>query len=225
MMEAAVAFSKGNVEIRITDEGRTVRPEQLFHGHDVAAEPQPMQVFKDDRLTVTAVENAHYPDRARAAMRHRSLAYRLQTATRSIVFSGDTAYSKNLVALAQGADLFVCEIIDQSQYDANVAAAQAQLAAGNRNSVPQHIIETHVNNAEVGRMATEAGVKTVVLTHLIPGGNGPGPAEFPDSRYIDGVRKTHPDVWLHYNTRVYTPQALMDKIREMYEDQVITDLW
>ena len=39
------------------------------------------------------------------------------------------------------------------------------------------------------------------------------------------LRKTHPDVWLHYDGRVYTPDALMDKIRQMYEDQVITDLW
>jgi ribonuclease BN (tRNA processing enzyme) len=38
-------------------------------------------------------------------------------------------------------------------------------------------------------MAAEAGVKTVVLTHLLPGSNRPGTAEYPDSSYIDGVRK------------------------------------
>ena len=189
MIQAAIAFTKGNVDIRITDEGRTTRPEQLFHGHDVSAEATPVQVFKDDRLTVTAVENTHFPDRAKAAMRYRSIAYRLQTATRSIVFTGDTAYSKNLVALAKGADLFVCEIIDQAQYDANLQAARGQAAAGNPNSIPQHIVETHVNNAEVGRMAAEAGVKTVVLSHLVPGSNRPGAAEYHDSAYIEGVRQ------------------------------------
>jgi ribonuclease BN (tRNA processing enzyme) len=192
MIDAAIAFMKANTDIRVTDEGRTTRPEQLFHGHDVQADVSPVQVFKDDRLTVTAIENAHFPDRAKAAMRYRSLAYRLQTATRSIVFSGDTAYSKNLVALAKGADFFVCEIIDQSQYEANLAAARAQAAAGNRNSIAQHVVETHSNNADVGRMAAEAGVKTVVLTHLLPGSNRPGVAEFPDSAYIDGVRQVFP---------------------------------
>src|SRR4051812_12101571 len=83
MVDAALAFTKANAEIRTTDEGRTVRPEQLFHGHDVRAEATPVAVFKDDRLTVTAVANAHYPDRAIAAMPYRSLAYRLDTATRS----------------------------------------------------------------------------------------------------------------------------------------------
>jgi ribonuclease BN (tRNA processing enzyme) len=38
-------------------------------------------------------------------------------------------------------------------------------------------------------MATEAGVKTVVLTHLLPGATRAGAAEYPDSSYIDGVRK------------------------------------
>ena len=35
-------------------------------------------------------------------------------------------------------------------------------------------------------MATEAGVKTVVLNHLVPGAL----LEIPDTDYIDGVRKT-----------------------------------
>jgi len=191
MVEAALAFMKGNADIRITDEGRTVRPEQLFHGHDVAAEAAPAQVFKDDRLTVTAVENTHYPDRAKAQMRYRSVAYRLQTETRSIVISGDTAYSKNLVALAKGVDFFVCELIDQPQYEANLALAQQAKAQGRENSVAQHVVETHSNNTDVGRMASEAGVKAVVLTHLLPGSNRASTAEYPDSSYIEGVRKVY----------------------------------
>ena len=189
MIDAAIAFMKGNTDIRITDEGRTVRPEQLFHGHDVAADAAPVPVFKDDRLTVTAAENTHFPDRAKAAMKYRSVAYRLQSETRSIVITGDTAYSKNLVALARGADFFVCEIIDQPQYETNLAAAREAKAQGRENSIAQHVVETHSNNADVGRMASEAGVKAVVLTHLLPGSNRNTTAEYPDSSYIEGVRK------------------------------------
>ena len=152
MVDAAIAFTKANTDIRVTDEGRTIRPEQLFHGHDVSAESTPVQVFKDDRLTVTAAENTHFPDRAKAAMRYRSVAYRLQTDTRVIVISGDTAYSKNLVSLAKGADFFVCEVIDQPQYDTNLAAAEQARAQGRENSIAQHVVETHSNNADVGRM-------------------------------------------------------------------------
>jgi ribonuclease BN (tRNA processing enzyme) len=189
MVDAALAFTRANAEIRITDEGRTVRPEQLFHGHDIPATASPAPVFKDDRLTVTAAESTHYPERATAAMPYRAVGYRLDTATRSIVITGDTAYSKNMVGLAKGADVFVCEIIDQPQYEANLTAARVAQASGNQQSIAQHVVETHSNNEQVGRMASEAGVKTVVLTHLLPGSNRPGAAEYPDSSYIDGVRK------------------------------------
>ena len=191
MIDAAIAFMKGNADIRVIDEGRTIRPEQIFHGHDVSAGAAPVQVFKDDRLTVTAAENTHFPDRAKAAMKYRSVAYRLQTETRSVVISGDTAYSKNLVVLAKDADFFVCEVIDQPQYETNLAAAQQARAQGRENSIAQHVVETHSNNADVGRMAAEAGVKAVVLTHLLPGSNRNTTAEYPDSSYIEGVRKVY----------------------------------
>ena len=63
-------------------------------------------------------------------MSYRSLAYRIQTPTRSIVISGDTAYSPGLVQLARDADLFVCEVIDLSIYDAMMAQAKAAEAKG-----------------------------------------------------------------------------------------------
>src|SRR6185436_19625823 len=113
MVAGALAFFKGDVDIRTVDEGRTTRPEQLFRGHDLAATAAPAEAFKDDRATVTSVENAHFPDRARQQMPYRALSYRFDTPARSIVVSGDTAYSRNLVNLAKGADLFVCEVLDQ----------------------------------------------------------------------------------------------------------------
>lgn len=99
LVAAAVAFSRANFEIRTADEGRTVDPTKQFHGHDIVASATPVLMFKDDRVTVTAVENTHYPDRAKAKMPHRSLALRFDTTDRCIVFSGDTAYSANVARL------------------------------------------------------------------------------------------------------------------------------
>ena len=189
LVEAAVAFLKPNADIRIVDEGRTTRPDALFRGHDVGATAAPTQAFADDRVKVSSVENAHFPDRAKASMPYRSLAYRLDTPTRSIVVSGDTAYSPNLVALAKGADLFVCEVIDLSIYDAMMAQAKAAEAKGNPNSIAKHVAETHSTTVDVGRMAAEAQVKTLVLSHLLPGSNRAAVAEFPDTTYIEGVRR------------------------------------
>ena len=189
MVDAAIAFAKADADIRVVDEGRAMRPEALFHGHDLAATSAPVQAFKDDRVTVRSIENTHFPDRSKAQMQYRSVGYRFDTPTRSIVITGDTTYSKNLVDLANGADLFVCELMDQATYEATVARAKAAADAGNPNNIFRHVAETHSTPEHVGRMATEARVKTVVLTHLLPGSNREQVAEFPDSSYIDALRK------------------------------------
>jgi ribonuclease BN (tRNA processing enzyme) len=168
MVDAAIAFSKANVEIRKVDEGRTVDPRTIFHGHDLAA-PKVTEVFKDDRVTVLAVENTHFPERAKAKMDYRSFAYRFNTATRSIVFSGDTAYSENLIELARGADVFVCEV--NGTPPAPNAAAPAPNANGVE-SIARHVRETHSTPEDVGKMAAAAKVKTVVLSHQVGGGRG-----------------------------------------------------
>jgi ribonuclease BN (tRNA processing enzyme) len=168
MVEAAIAFSKANVEIRKIDEGRTVDPMTIFHGRDLDA-PKITEVFKDDRVTVQAVENTHFPERAKAKMDYRSFAYRFNTATRSIVFSGDTAYSESLIELARGADLFVCEVLGTANGQNANAPAQNN---NNTESIGRHVRETHSTPEEVGRMAAAAKVKTVVLSHQVGGGRG-----------------------------------------------------
>ena len=189
MVQAAVAFFHANVEIRTVDEGRTVDATRQFHGHDVAAAALPVQIFKDDKVTVTAVENSHYPARALARMPDRSFGLRFDTKDRAIVFSGDTAYSENLVRLAHNADVFVCEVLDQSVLDQMRRSANAAAAAGNPNNIFRHVAETHSSPADVARMAAEANVRTVVLNHQVPGAAVPGGLAFPISGFIDAVRK------------------------------------
>lgn len=172
MVDAAIAFSRANVEIRKVDEGRTVDPKTIFRGRDLNA-PKITEVFKDDRITVQAVENDHFPARARAKMEYRSFCYRVNTATRSIVFSGDTAYSENLIALAQGADVFVCEVLGNAAQTQNAAPARGAAPANNNTeSIARHVRETHSTPEEVGKMAAAAKVKTLVLSHQVGGGRG-----------------------------------------------------
>jgi len=184
MVEGAIAFFRGNVDIRMVDEGRTVKPESLFTGHDLSA-ASVREFFKDARVTVKAVENNHFPDRAKAKMPYRSFAYRFDSADKSFVFSGDTAYSPGVVELARGADYLVCEAQTLASRQ-QLAEADGGLASGVE-SINRHILETHVSTEDVGRMATEAKVKTVVLYHLLPGANR---GNAPDDTYISEVRKT-----------------------------------
>ncbi|HEX3836713.1 MAG TPA: MBL fold metallo-hydrolase [Steroidobacteraceae bacterium] len=187
LIDAAVSLMHANVEIRTVDEGRTVDPRRQFHGHDSPASATPVQMFKDDRVSVTAVENTHYPARSKARMPHRSLALRIDTGQRSIVFCGDTAYSANVVGLARGADLFVCEVLDPTVMQQMRERAAAAAAAGNPNNIFRHVAETHSSPADVARMATEAKVKTVVLNHQVAG--PAGSLGYPVTGFIDAIRQ------------------------------------
>jgi ribonuclease BN (tRNA processing enzyme) len=186
LVAAVLQYTEANAAIRLADEARTVKPTDIFSGVDIDATAEPREVYRDARVTVTAVENTHFPDESKRAFPYRSLAYRFDTATRSIVFSGDTAYSANLVKLARGADVFVCETIEvaamRRAFDRRVAQGAY---ADNPEGVWKHIVETHTTTQDAGRMAKEAGVGMLVLSHLAPGALQP----LTDDDYLRGVRE------------------------------------
>ena len=91
-----------------------------------------------------------------------ALAYRFDTADRSIVISGDTAYSKNVLNLARGADVLVTKPSTCQALERTVAKAP------NAPRLLEHILASHTRVEDVGRLAEEAGVKTLVLSHLVP---------------------------------------------------------
>lgn len=185
MVDGAITFFSGDNEIRIVDEGRTVKADAIFKGRDLTA-AKVTEVYKDARVTVQAVENTHFPDRAKARMAHRSFAYRFNAPDRSIVISGDTAYSPALVELARGADVFVCEAMTMAMQK---QLAGQQQGAGNGESIGRHVLETHSTTEDVGRMAAEAKVKSVVLYHLlgVPAGRAGGPT--PEDVFVPDVKK------------------------------------
>ena len=199
MVKAALDFSAANTAIRLVDEARSVKPSALFHGEDVKATATPLDVFSDEKVRVSSIENTHFPESSKRRMPYRSLAYRFETATRSIVFSGDTSYSEGVVKLAKDADVLVCETIEV----ASMRRAFERMVAGgayadNAEGVWSHIVATHTSTEDAGRMAEEANVRTLVLDHLLPGAL----QTIDDSVYLDGVRK-------HYSGKVVVGRDLM----------------
>lgn len=79
-----------------------------------------------------------------------------------MVFSGDTCFSPALIALAKGADVLVHEAIYPEALAAQVAGAKAE-------TLMNHLTSCHTTAADAGRVAQEAGVSTLVLSHLVPG--------------------------------------------------------
>jgi ribonuclease BN (tRNA processing enzyme) len=187
MVEAVMAFGEANAAIRIVDEARSVKFSEMIRVRELDATAAPSAVFKDERLTVRAVENTHYPAESKQKMPYRSLAYRFDARDRSIVFSGDTAYSSGLVELAKGANVLVCEAMDVAAMRKAFDGMKARgMYADNPEGVWRHIVATHTPLEDAGRMSAEAGVGTLVLTHIIPGALG----TMGDAAYIAAVQKT-----------------------------------
>jgi ribonuclease BN (tRNA processing enzyme) len=199
LVSAALEATEANATIRLIDEARKTNPADIFRGQDLAATPAPVEVYRDERVTVSAVENTHFPAASKRRMPYRSLSYRFDCPGRSIVFSGDTAYSAELVRLARDADVFVCEAIEVASMRHAFERMVANGAyADNPEGVWDHIVGTHTSTADAGRMAAEAGVKLLALSHLIPGALQP----IGDETYIAGVRE-------HFDGKVVVGKDLM----------------
>jgi ribonuclease BN (tRNA processing enzyme) len=140
-----------DIHTRIADEGR-VPLEPLVHVHELH---QGGLVMRDDQMTVRATNVDHPPVVP-------SFAYRFDAADRSIVISGDTARSDNLVKLAEGADVLVHSAVYLSAIDRLVARVP------NAASLKRSIIAGQTSAEDAGSVAQAAGVKTLVLSHLIP---------------------------------------------------------
>jgi ribonuclease BN (tRNA processing enzyme) len=89
--------------------------------------------------------------------------FRFDTPHGSVVFSGDTAPCGNVVRLARGADVLVHEVI------AVELLAQRLRRLPNFEAIRNHLASSHSTPEQVGAIATDAGVGTLVLSHLVPG--------------------------------------------------------
>lgn len=165
LIQAAIAYYGISAEIRVADGGRKVPIDQVFTGHDIGTG----LVYQDDHVRVIAAENTHFSFHSGAAAgRHKSYAYRFETPDRVVVFTGDTGPSDALTALARGADLLLTETSSAAdrrlamQADGRWDAMSDEQRAG----IMQQATRGHMTPESIGRLATEAGVRTVVLTHL-----------------------------------------------------------
>jgi ribonuclease BN (tRNA processing enzyme) len=165
-----------------------IPPAKVILAHDITG---PGLVYQDANIRVTAAENCHYhfSKGAPGYGWQTSFAYRFQTPDRVIIFSGDTgACGDKLVKFAMGADILVHEVIEMEALGANVKSLGdgSYSLPGQREALLKHLRTEHTSPEEVGRVASAADVKMVVLTHVTPGTAGQK-----DEIYSDGVKKLY----------------------------------
>jgi len=150
-----------DAEYRIAHHGKGVVPlrskgmvAQVFDG--AAA----VTVLDENGLKITAFPVKHDPIVP-------AVGYRFDYQGRSVVISGDTAYSDSLVAAAKGVDVLIHEA------QANHMVAKMQRAAAETGNAALakifgDIQNYHTTPAEAARAANEAGAGWLILTHLTP---------------------------------------------------------
>lgn len=124
----------------------TFRNPMKINAHDVTFDLSlaPKTIIEERGVTITA-----------ASVDHRdvpALAYRIEYGGASVVVTGDLASRRSQIgALARGATLLV--------YDAAVREPPGS---------PSELYELHTPPSRIGEVAAEAGVKSLVLSHIAP---------------------------------------------------------
>ena len=182
MTEAYWQLNRFDIETRIADEGR-VDLRKLVTAHEFAKDGQ---VMRNEDVRVTAARVRHPPiDNA--------FAYRFDCPGRSIVISGDTTVSPELAALAKGADVLVCEAMHLGGLEALLKKVP------NAATLREHLLASHIVTEDAGKLAAEAGVKTLVLSHLVPSDD----PSITEEMWMEGARK-------HYKGTIVVGRDLLE---------------
>jgi ribonuclease BN (tRNA processing enzyme) len=182
MTQAFFDYMKFDIDTRIPDEGR-LDLRGLVSAHDL---DKPGLILQDEEVKITAGLVRHPPI-------NQAYAFRFDTKDRSIVISGDTTYAPELAELARGAVVLVHEVM-------NVPGIEALLKrVPTASRLREHLLASHTVPEDVGRVAARAGVKTLVLSHFVPGDDPP----ITDEQWTEGVRK-------HFTGRIIVGKDLME---------------
>ncbi|HEX7959148.1 MAG TPA: MBL fold metallo-hydrolase, partial [Terriglobales bacterium] len=128
-----------------------IRTNGLEHGNRTGYkvqvhEVEPGVVFKDSNITVRAFSVRH-------GSWDQAFGYRFDTPDRSIVISGDTSPTDEVVKACHGCDLLLHEAYLQARYAAQPPERQ------------KYMRSFHTSTAELGKLATEAKPHLLVLYH------------------------------------------------------------
>jgi ribonuclease BN (tRNA processing enzyme) len=156
---------------------------KLVTAHEFA---EPGVVMQNADVKVTAARVRHPP------IVH-AYAYRFDAADRSIVISGDTAHSPELIALARGADVLVHETMHLGGLENLLKRVP------NAGTLREHLLASHTVPEDIGKVAAAAGVKTLVLSHLVPSDD----TSITDDMWAEGARK-------HYSGTIVVGRDLLE---------------
>lgn len=135
--------------------GAQMRPHAVLptNGKDVV-------VFEKNGLRVVAIAVDHEPVAP-------AVGYRFEFGGRSVVISGDTAYSENLARASKGADLLVHEVLEGNTIR-TMSGLLRERGIARQSKLALDVLDYHTSPADAVRVARAADVEMLVFTHLVP---------------------------------------------------------
>jgi ribonuclease Z len=131
----------------------------------------PEAVVEIGGVKITAFEVDHGPVKP-------AYGYRIEWAGRSVVFSGDTRFSENLIAHAKGCDVLIHEVISTD--------VERRLSQMRDPALTQRIIDHHTTAEDAGRVFAAVKPKLAVYSHIVPPPTTAKDLEAPTRRSYSG---------------------------------------
>ena len=159
---------KFDIDLRIEDEGRCDISQLLSFEEITEGE-----IYQNDNLLITAIKNLHPPIKE-------SYAIRIQSNEKAVTLSGDTTYMPELADFAKNSDVLVHEALLIKGVDAlckSLGVIDGRLK--------NHLLQSHTDAVDVGKIASAANIKILALNHLVPGAD----PSITEQDWIDAVRQ------------------------------------
>jgi ribonuclease Z len=125
--------------------------------------PDPEEVvpfFERNGLKISVFQADHSPV-------HPAVGYRFEYKGRVVVISGDTVKTPTLIKAARGADIFLCEALKKEMV-LMIADAAKELNNPRLARQMYDVTDYHMSPVEAAEVAQEAGVKKLILVHVVP---------------------------------------------------------
>lgn len=136
-----------------------------------------LPVYEKDGVTISAFGVEH------PSWDH-AYGYKITYRGKSVIISGDTRYSSNLVMHSKGTDMLIHEALNEDMMKTIASVLRKQGSDAVDPDRMELITSVHTPTHELAKIATEASVEKLVLTHLIP----PIPASgFVEDIFIEGM--------------------------------------
>ena len=134
-----------DIQFRESDD-RAAPAGVVIHSDDIG----PGVVLDKNGVKVTAFEVDHFPVKP-------AFGYRIDYQGRSVVLSGDTRFSENLIKHAQSADLLIHEVASPSSFQ----------RAGVSDARTKSVMEHHITPERAGEVFSRTRPRLAVYSHIV----------------------------------------------------------